>query len=349
MHNWRNIIVHPETPLLDVLVVLDQEAMQIALVESYDGFFLGTITDGDIRRFLLQQGNLNAQASDVMNESPIHATVDMSYIEAVSIMEQRSIFAIPIIDENKHIHGLHTLHQYAAEVVRENPVFIMAGGFGTRLQPLTNDCPKPMLNVGGRPILETILEGLIKAGFYNFYLSTHYMPEKIRDYFGNGEKLGCKIQYVHEETPLGTGGALGLLPKSIVKLPIIMANGDILTKVDYKELLRFHKEKGGIATMCVRHYEYQIPFGVIKEINGRMESVVEKPKYKDFVNAGIYVLNPEILDSIMENQNIDMPPLLMQEVGKGEEVFIFPIHEYWQDIGQHDELAMARVKYDELF
>jgi len=218
----------------------------------------------------------------------------------------------------------------------------MAGGFGKRLKPLTEDCPKPMLKVGGRPILETILENFLEAGFRNFYFSTHYLPEVIRDYFGDGSKYGCSITYIHEDTPLGTAGALGLLPEEDVSdQPIIMINGDILTKVNLNQLLEDHNNKGGIATMCVRQHKHQIPYGVIKELDGAAIGVDEKPVETYFVNAGIYVLEPRLLKQVNKNVKIDMPPLLMEQVEKGDTVNLFPIHEYWLDIGQPEELQKA--------
>ncbi|WP_347361358.1 nucleotidyltransferase family protein, partial [Vibrio vulnificus] len=190
---------------------------------------------------------------------------------------------------------------------------LMAGGFGTRLRPLTDNCPKPMLKIGNKPILETVIRSFIKAGFVNFYISTHYMPELIHAHFGDGSEFGVNITYVHEESPLGTGGALGLLPNDLPKdLPLIMMNGDVLTKVDFQRLLDFHVSHDADATMCVREYDYQIPYGVINGEGNKITSMVEKPIQRFFVNAGIYVVSPRVIQSVPENHRIDMPTLLEQ-------------------------------------
>lgn len=220
----------------------------------------------------------------------------------------------------------------------------MAGGFGSRLRPLTDNCPKPMLKVGDKPILETVIRSFIKAGFSDFYISTHYMPEQIKNHFGDGGDLGVNISYVYEETPLGTGGALGLLPDSMRQdLPLIMINGDVLTKVDFERLLSFHVENDADATMCVREYDYQIPYGVINGEGNQITSMVEKPIQRFFVNAGIYVVSPRVIQSVEKNQKIDMPTLLEQHMEERQKVLMFPVHEYWLDIGRMDDFNKAQV------
>jgi NDP-sugar pyrophosphorylase family protein len=225
----------------------------------------------------------------------------------------------------------------------------MAGGFGTRLYPLTEDTPKPLLNVGNRPILETILSRFIKAGFHNFFISTHYKAEKVRAHFGDGSAWGVKIEYVNEEKPLGTAGSIGLLPKNLPKLPILMMNGDVLTKVNFEHLLAFHQEQKGIATMCIREYDVQIPFGVVNVEEQQAKSIVEKPIQKYFVNAGIYVLEPELVNKVNPNTPIDMPNLLEKQIKKGKSVSIFPIHEYWLDIGHMKEYKSAHDSFSNGF
>lgn len=343
MHNWKNIVIQGELTLLEVLSIIDEEALRIALVVDEKGQLLGTLTDGDIRRALVEHGNLQISANSVMNRSPIVAINTMSAIEMNALMQERSILAVPIVDNDSRLVGLHTINDLTKGRIKENAVFIMAGGFGTRLKPLTNDCPKPMLEVGGKPILETILENFLEVGFRNFYFSTHYLPEVIEKYFGDGSKFGCSITYIHEEMPLGTGGALGLLPKDLPKGPVIMSNGDILTKVNLEYLLEDHEKKKGIATMCVRQHQYQVPYGVISEEDGKITGVEEKPVQTFFVNAGIYVFEQELLSNVQENTKIDMPPLLMKMVEQGNKVNLFPIHEYWLDIGQPSEFEKAQT------
>ncbi|MEZ9882899.1 nucleotidyltransferase family protein [Vibrio splendidus] len=343
-HSWENILIQPSTTLLEALKVINTEALRIAVVVDDDNKLLGVLTDGDIRRGLLENLPLTTEVAVVMNKKPTVAKLGTPCEELIPIMESKGILSIPLIDENGAVVGLETLQNAMSHPEIANPVFIMAGGFGTRLRPLTDNCPKPMLKIGDKPILETVIRSFIKAGFVNFYISTHYMPEQIQDHFGNGEEYGVSIQYVHEEQPLGTGGALGLLPDDLPKeLPIIMINGDVLTKVDFKRLLDFHLENDADATMCVREYDYQIPYGVINGEGNKIKSMVEKPIQRFFVNAGIYVVSPRVINSVPKNHNIDMPTLLEQHMKERENILMFPIHEYWLDIGRMDDFNRAQA------
>lgn len=335
--------------LLEVLSIIDREALRIALVVDEKETLLGTLTDGDVRRSLMRNGNLYALAQTAMNVNPITVSNSVSSIELDALIQEKNILAVPIVNDDNHLIGLHTLQSLQKEHLRQNPVFIMAGGFGSRLKPLTDNCPKPMLKVGGKPILETILATFLKAGFRNFYFSTHYLPEVIKEYFGDGSSFGCSIKYIHEGKPMGTGGALGLLPRDLPDLPIIMINGDILTKVNLTELLEDHKDKKCLATMCVTQYQYQVPYGVIKELDGNVVGVDEKPVHSFFVNAGIYVFETELLNLIERNIKIDMPTLLLKRVDEGDKVNLFPIHEYWLDIGQVKEFEKAQKDIKGLF
>ena len=349
MIDWKRIIISPNTTLLEALSVLEKAALRIVLVVGEDEKLLGTLTDGDARRAILNHGDLQVTADTVMNKNPTTVLNTLSVVEIDTILQSKNLTAIPVIDENNGIIGLHTLQNYFQNQVKDNPVFIMAGGFGTRLKPLTDSCPKPMLEVGGKPILETILDSFLAVGFRNFYFSTHYLPNVIRNYFGDGSKFGCSIKYVHEDTPLGTGGALGLLPDDLPNLPIIMINGDILTKVNFEHLLADHTNKGNIATMCVKQHQYKIPYGVIKEHMGNVIGVDEKPTQTYFINAGIYVINPKLISRIVKGIHLNMPPFLMQQVDEGEKVNLFPIHEYWLDIGQPHEFEKAQFDIRKLF
>ncbi len=343
-HEWKNVQLVPSSTILDALDILDKEALRVVLVINDKGCLIGVVTDGDIRRGLLNKLSLNDEISTVMNTSPITATLGTSREQLIELMELKGILSIPLVSESGVVVGLETLQDILSHPLVKNPVFIMAGGFGTRLRPLTDNCPKPMLKIGDKPILETVIRSFIKAGFVNFYISTHYMPEQIQDHFGNGEEYGVSIQYVYEEQPLGTGGALGLLPDDLPKeLPIIMINGDVLTKVDFKRLLDFHLENDADATMCVREYDYQIPYGVINGEGNKITSMVEKPVQRFFVNAGIYVVSPRVINSVPKNYNIDMPTLLEQHMKEREKVLMFPIHEYWLDIGRMDDFNRAQA------
>ncbi|WP_086482162.1 nucleotidyltransferase family protein [Oceanospirillum sanctuarii] len=341
--SFNSVKVLPEDTIRDALQIINNEALRIALVVNSDDELLGVITDGDVRRGLLKGKGLEDSAETVMNRSPITADIGTSRQALTQKMNKLDLLAIPIVDGNKLV-GLETLHSALTEKsIKENPVFLMAGGFGTRLRPLTDTCPKPMLKIGDKPILEILIRRFIEAGFCNFYISTHYMPELISDHFGDGTSLGVNITYIHEESPLGTGGALGLLPDDLPQdLPLIMMNGDVLTKVDFERLLDFHNEHNADATMCVREYDYQIPYGVVNGDGGKITSMVEKPIQRFFVNAGIYVLSSHVVNSVAHNQKIDMPTLLEQYRVARDNILMFPIHEYWLDIGRMDDFKRAQ-------
>lgn len=344
INSWKKAILSPLATLKDALQIIDSEALRGALV--VDGFqtLLGVVTDGDIRRGLLSGKGLESPVTGVMNSSPVTANSDSSREYLIEQMNKLDILFIPIVDDGKLV-GLETLHRALVDKPNyQNPVFIMAGGFGTRLKPLTDTCPKPMLKIGDKPILETVIRSFIKAGFVNFYISTHYMPEQIINHFGDGGELGIKITYVQEDEPLGTGGALGLLPKDLPRdLPLIMMNGDVLTKVNFQRLLEFHMNNDADATMCVREYDYQIPYGVINGEGNKITSMVEKPIQRFFVNAGIYVVSSRVIKSVPKNHCIDMPTLLEQHMHERDNLLMFPIHEYWLDIGRMDDFNRAQA------
>ncbi|MEZ9057315.1 nucleotidyltransferase family protein [Vibrio pelagius] len=343
-HCWSNVLIKPDNTIRDALEIINNEALRVVLVVDEEDVLLGVVTDGDIRRGLLNNLPLTESVSKVMNASPTTALEGSSREELIDLMEKLDILSVPLLDVNGKVIGLETLHGALHQPKYQNPVFIMAGGFGTRLKPLTDTCPKPMLHIGNKPILETVIRSFIKAGFVNFYISTHYMPEQIQAHFGDGSEMGVNITYVHEERPLGTGGALGLLPKDLPKdLPLIMMNGDVLTKVDFQRLLDFHVDNGADATMCVREYDYQIPYGVINGEGNKITSMVEKPVQRFFVNAGIYVVSPEVIASVPKNHRVDMPTLLEEHMNERDNVLMFPIHEYWLDIGRMDDFNRAQA------
>ncbi|MGD8172520.1 nucleotidyltransferase family protein [Vibrio sp. TRT 21S02] len=339
-HDWKKILVSACDRVHEVLKVIDAQALKLALVVDSDGCLLGTVSDGDIRRALINGTPLEQPISVVMNESPTTARVGVSRNDLLTLMEQREIHAIPILDNGKVI-GLETLHGLLHKPQYSNPVFLMAGGFGTRLKPLTDNCPKPLLKVGERPILETVILSFVRSGFKNFFISTHYLPEMIHAALGNGEKWGISIKYIHEDVPLGTGGALGLLPDDIPDLPVIVMNGDVLTKINFEDLLAFHTKQKSIATMCVREFDYQVPFGVVEAENMKITGLVEKPTYRFHVNAGIYVIDKAVISKVVKNEYLDMPTLFESLIGK--QTHVYPFHEYWLDIGRMDDFKRAQI------
>lgn len=340
--NWEKVVLSPEHSVRDALAVINEEALRVCLVVDDARRLLGIVTDGDVRRAILNNVSLTQSVTAVMNPTPITVSAKLSRAQLLETMRECSVLSLPVVDDAGKLIGLETWEQTAQLTNYDNPVFIMAGGFGTRLRPLTDNCPKPMLKVGDKPILETLLSQFLKAGFKNIYISTHYMPEQITDYFGDGSAWGANIRYVHEETPLGTGGALGLLPADIPALPLIMINGDVLTTVDFNRLLDFHVKNRADATMCVREYDYKIPYGVITGEGWKITNMIEKPVHSFFVNAGIYVVSPHVIQSVPKGQCIDMPTLLEQHMKEREQVLMFPIHEYWLDIGRMEDFNRAQ-------
>jgi len=342
MKNWQTILLPATATIRDAMRTLDKGSLRIVLVCDAEQKLLGTVTDGDTRRGLLADANMQDPVTRVMNSSPFSVLDNTSREQRLKLMKQHDLTAIPILDKDGRILSLETLHQAMQPERRDNPVFIMAGGFGTRLKPLTDHCPKPMLRVGDKPMLEHLVNQFIQCGFHKFYFSTHYLPEVIRDHFGDGSKWGVSIQYVHEDSPLGTGGALGLLPSDLPKLPLIMMNGDVLTKLNYAQLLRHHENKGYDATVCVREDEHSVPFGVIETDDQLITNMVEKPTYRYKINTGIYILNPDIVASVQPGQRVDMPSLLERHRHHSKRIGTYTSYEYWLDIGQMKDYQKAQ-------
>jgi len=342
MNNWKSVILTPEATIRDAMRTIDEAALRIALVCNEQQELLGTVTDGDIRRGLLAECDMHDPVTQVMNTSPVVIKLTDTRQQRIALMDKHDLLALPVTDDNNCLVGLETLHQVLQPKKRDNPVFIMAGGFGTRLRPLTDHCPKPMLRVGDKPMLEHLINQFIAFGFHDFYISTHYMPDQISDHFGDGSEWNVTVTYIHEDAPLGTGGALGLLPKNLPKLPLIMMNGDVLTKVDFKRLLDCHELNQFDATMCVRELEHKISFGVVESEDDLITAMVEKPTYRYNINTGIYVLSPECVASVKPNIKIDLPTLLAQRMEQEEKVGIYTTYDYWLDIGQMADYQKAQ-------
>ena len=341
MKNVLKICIDPNKTLVDVLKNLEKEESQIVLIVDSNQKLLGTISDGDIRRHLIMGKTLATKVSEVMNKKFISTKKGEKKRKILQIMKEKGINQIPEIDESGKILDIILLKELIeVKDCLDNPVVIMAGGIGSRLRPFTENCPKPMLKVGEKPILEILLEQIIENGFSNFYISVNYLKEQIMEYFGDGKKWNVNIQYLIEENPLGTAGALSLLPKEINK-PFIVINGDILTKFNMKQLIDFHCKNKSHLTICAREYEIKVPFGVIETNGIELKDIIEKPSYKHYINAGIYTFNPEVLKIIPKNQQIDMPFLIEKLKSSNKKIIICTIHEYWLDIGRHESLSKA--------
>ena len=342
MSDWKKTLLKATDILSTAIEVLDKGAKRIALVVDDNYRLLGTITDGDIRRALLKHRSMETVVTDVMQHDPTTALVTDSHETILFRMKKKDLLQMPVLDMEGCVVGLETLQHLVDKGRYDNPVVLMAGGFGSRLYPLTKNTPKPLLKVGKNPILESIFNQLVESGFHDFYISTHYKAEMVQKHFGDGSSWGVNIRYIHEKEPLGTAGALGLLPSDLPDLPLIMMNGDLVTKVNFEYLLSFHGEQEGMATMCVREYDFQVPYGVIETNEYRITNIVEKPTHSFFVNAGIYVLEPELVAEVKGDEFLDMPVLLERQLKKGKQINSFPIHEYWLDIGLLEEYERAK-------
>lgn len=348
MKNWKEILINADTSILSSLEIIDKGALQIALVIDTENKLQGTVTDGDIRRGILKGISLESPVRLVMQSSPITANINESKETILSKMKLRALRHIPVLDNNGRVVKIELLEQLIQSRKKNNWVVLMAGGLGSRLSPMTDDCPKPLLKVGTKPILETILDNFIDYGFHRFYLSVNYRADMIRDYFGDGSKWGVEIKYIYENTRLGTAGALSLI-NDVPSEPIIVMNGDLLTKVNFQQLLEFHTDTNATATMCVREYEYQVPYGVVEVDQHRLMRIVEKPIQQFFVNGGIYVLNSDMLHLVPKMQFFDMPSLFDVAIAKRMETSVFPIREYWIDIGRMDDFNRANDEFKERF
>lgn len=341
MKEYLKTIIDKNKKLSDAIEKLHKGGMRIALVVDKKGLLIGTITDGDIRRALINKVDLDSQVKNIMNSNPISALESQSASEIDSLMNSKDIMHMPIVDSEGLLVGLETRYKiYRSKV--DNPVLLMAGGFGKRLSPLTDSIPKPLLKVGKKPILETIIERFTKYGFYKFYISTHYRSEMIKDYFGDGSKWQIEIKYLDEEKPMGTGGSLQLLPDLDKDIPLILMNGDLLTEVNFESLLDHHNKSKSNITVSVVEHDVQVPYGVLQVNKMKVKQIEEKPIHKFFINAGIYVINYNIIDQVRGIGHLDMPDLVTKEIDSKHGVNMFPLHEEWIDIGRPSDLSKAK-------
>ena len=348
MKSIDNIIVSEDARIHDVLEILNATSKQVVLIVNAERKLLGTIGDGDIRRAFLNGKNLESSIKDVYFKNPTVANVNDTKEKILNLCTSKKIHQIPIIDNTGIVIGLESIDTLLKKRIKPNQVILMVGGLGTRLKPLTNTMPKPMLNVGGKPILQTIVETFANYGYPNITMCVNYKSKIIQDYFGDGHELGVKIEYVLEEKRMGTAGALSLLEKRPKEAFFVM-NGDILTNVNFEHLHQSHKKTHSSATMCTREYDFQVPYCVVNTKNSTVTSIVEKPVHKFSVSAGIYILEPECIDLIPKDNFYDMPTLFEDMITKEQTISSFSIDEYWLDIGRMEEYERANKEYLEVF
>jgi dTDP-glucose pyrophosphorylase len=333
--------VRPEQTIREAIGVVDSNARQVALVLDTENHLLGVITDGDVRRGILRGVDLDAPVAEIMNSNPKTARVSDDPDDILITMSELSVRHMPLIDSNGVVVGLFTGDGNIHVPAISTPVVLMAGGRGQRLYPLTKDVPKPMLPVGGVPLIEIILRNIAAQGFVNVFISVNYLAQVIIDHVGDGSKFGLAVTYLHEDKPLGTAGALSQLDGAITE-PFMVMNSDLLTRVNLRRLMAFHLDQASSATVGVREHVIEIPFGVVNLDGARVASMEEKPSHRSLVNAGIYALNPDALSVLPGGEYCDMPTLLSLLMERGENVSAFPIHEQWLDVGRPEDLSLAR-------
>jgi len=348
MIDFSKLLLHADSTIEESLTVINVGAVKIALVVDKDNKLLGTLSDGDIRRGFLKKKSISDTVEDVYFRSPITANENNSTEELLCLCSINKINQIPIVDDEKKVIDLFILNDELSNKQYENNIVLMVGGLGTRLRPLTNNTPKPMLHVGGRPILETIVKSFVDSGFANITMCLGYKSNVIQEYFKDGSDFGANINYVVEEKRMGTASALTLL-KQKFDMPFFVMNGDLLTNIKFEKMLDFHVEHNSKATMCVREYDIEVPYGVVNVNNENIISIEEKPIHSFFVNAGIYLLEPDCIGLIPDNRFYDMPTLFGELVTTKQKIVSFPLEEYWLDIGRVADYEKANTEYHDTF
>jgi len=348
MADWMRTLIPQGTSIRDSLEIISKSRLQIGLVVNSQRHLLGVVTDGDIRRGLLKNIDLEAPIDSIMSTRFTSARKQDDRETVLGIMRSKVLQHLPILDNHGAVVGLTVLFDLVSPVKKDNWVVLMAGGLGTRLRPLTEQCPKPLLRVGDRPVLETILLGFRDYGFRKFFLSVNYKADMIEQYFGDGSNFNVEIQYIREDKRMGTAGCLSMLPEQPDK-PFFVMNGDLLTRINFEQMLSFHEKNQSIASMGIREYDIEIPFGVVEVDHHQITSLQEKPVHKFFVNAGVYTLSPEVLKYVPANGYLDMPVLFERLLKDGQLTTAFPIHEYWLDIGRIGDYHRANGEFSQHF
>ena len=343
--NWKDLCLPPTASVHDCLARIELGGQQFVLIASEDMKLVGVVTDGNIRRGLLANPDISAPVTTVMQTKPWFVGVSTTAVEALDLMESKDITHLPVLNQLGQIIGLWSRKELRQRSPVDNMVVLMVGGLGTRLGELTQSTPKPMLPVGSRPMLEIILRNFIQWGFTNFFFAVNYLSQCIRDYFGNGENWGCNIQYICEEKRMGTAGALSLLPHK-PDAPIIVANGDVIAHINMCNLLDAHIKSNALATMVIKPYEFQVPYGVVDCSEcGNILGIREKPLLKFNISAGVNVLSPAALDYIPSGCFFDMPELFQILLQNNLKTATYSMQGYWMDVGQKRDYDQANSDF----
>lgn len=338
--DWTATLIDPDADLHAAIAHLDRGGQQILLIVDPDRHLLGTLTDGDVRRALLRGLSLGSRVEDAMSRTPMVVGPDLDRGSVLNLMRVNKLRQLPILDATGRVAGLHVWDQVLVAPSRDNLIVLMAGGFGKRMMPFTETVPKPMLEVAGKPLLQHAVERAHADGFRRFLISLHYLPEVIRRHFGDGSAFGVEIDYIFEDKPLGTAGALSLITERPL-LPFAVANGDVLTDVRFSDMLEFHRSFGAAATMAVREHQYHNPFGVVQTDGMAITGFEEKPVWRTKINAGLYMLDPVALDLLTPNEHCNMPTLFERLRLRGAPTIVYPMHETWMDVGNPQDLLKA--------
>jgi len=338
---WRKSLLRADATVQQAIQNLNESALQISLVVGPGDGLLGTITDGDIRRGLLRGLDLNSPVDSIVQREPLVVPPQLSRDMVLQLMKANRIHQLPIVDAHRLVLGLHLWDELMVPQQRPNLMLIMAGGQGSRLRPQTENCPKPMLTVAGKPMLEHIIERARAEGFRKFVVAIYYLGHMIEDYFKDGSRWNVNISYLREESPLGTAGAIALMSPRPSE-PFVVSNGDVLTDIRYGELLDFHIRHTATATMAVRLHEWQHPFGVVQTKGVDIIGFDEKPIYRSHINAGIYVLAPAALAALEEGESCDMPTLFARLQQRSMRTIVYPMHEPWLDVGRPADYTSAQ-------
>ena len=338
---WRRCVVHEQATLQQAMQAADEGKCHIAMMLDDAGRLAGILTDGDLRRAQLDGRPMDTPALSLAVRRPIVSSTNLSRSEATGMLRENKITHLPIVDEQGCMHGLTMRHVQPAEA-NDTWAVIMAGGFGKRLAPLTDDTPKPLLKVAGIPMIERIIRSLQKAGISRIVLSVFHMADQIREYCGDGSRWGVQIDYIQEDTPIGTAGALSLMTER-PRDHLLVMNADVLTNLPFGALIDYHVQQVNAATMCVRELAYRLEYGVVKFDGPFIARIDEKPTHTFFINAGIYLFNASVLDMIPSGEYFDMPALFEKMVHNNIRPGAFPIRELWLDIGTHADFAKAQI------
>jgi len=348
MKKIKNILLKPTSTIREALLIIDSGSMKLALIIDEEEKLVGTLSDGDIRRGLLNNLSLDDKIDSIIFRTPTVCNIEDTKEKILEIAIKKRLYQLPIVDKNGKLVGIEEVDELLKPLHKKNKVVLMVGGLGTRLRPLTEHTPKPMLKVGDKPILETIILNFKKYGFTNIILSVSYKSEIIEEYFKDGSHFGVNIEYIHEDKRMGTAGALSLIKDKLDESFFVM-NGDLLTNINFEHMMDYHLSNKSIATMGVREYDFQVPYGVVNVDGENILSIEEKPVHKFFVSGGVYVLDSQALQFIPNDKFYDMPTLFENIIENNLKSISFPIREYWLDIGRMEEFEKANNEYHGVF